>query len=155
MNVKKKKVDILRKVLMETRYYVIYDGDCNLCTTLVQLLERLDGGEQFAYIPMQAKETLQQFGITPQDCELGMILLDANHTQNRWQGSDAALKIGSLLPAGDLFVNTYYALPGMKWVGERVYEQIRDRRYELFGKRDKTYCSTYNACGSSKRNVQD
>jgi predicted DCC family thiol-disulfide oxidoreductase YuxK len=104
---------------------------------------------------MQANETLQQFGITPQDCELGMILLDANHPQNHWQGSDAALKIGSLLPTGDLFVNAYYALPGMKWVGERVYEQIRDRRYEIFGKRQETYCSTYNACGISKRNVQE
>jgi predicted DCC family thiol-disulfide oxidoreductase YuxK len=151
---KESRPSLKRSISMKASYYVIYDGDCNLCTTLVQLLERLDGGEQFAYIPMQAKETLQQFGITPQDCELGMILLDANHPQNRWQGSDAALKIGSLLPAGDLFVNTYYALPGMKWVGERVYEQIRDRRYELFGKRQETYCSTYNACGNPKRNAQ-
>ncbi|PLZ35449.1 thiol-disulfide oxidoreductase, partial [Fischerella thermalis WC542] len=28
-------------------YYVIYDGNCNLCVTLVQLLENLDQGNQF------------------------------------------------------------------------------------------------------------
>jgi predicted DCC family thiol-disulfide oxidoreductase YuxK len=26
------------------RYTVIYDGDCNLCSNLVQLLERIDRG---------------------------------------------------------------------------------------------------------------
>jgi len=49
-------------------YYVIYDGNCNLCTTLVQLLERLDQGTQFQYIPMQDQQALSQFGITPEDC---------------------------------------------------------------------------------------
>ncbi|NEQ81993.1 MAG: DUF393 domain-containing protein, partial [Moorea sp. SIO2I5] len=37
-------------------YHVIYDGDCNLCVTLVQLLENLDQGKLFNYIPMQDKE---------------------------------------------------------------------------------------------------
>ena len=129
-------------------YYVIYDGNCNLCTTLVQLLEHLDQGQTFRYIPMQDESSLQQWSITPQDCELGMILIDADAPERRWQGSAAAEEIGRLLPLGDVFIAAYRSLPGLKWVGDRVYEQMRDNRYTLFGKRHSTYKTTYAAdCG--------
>jgi predicted DCC family thiol-disulfide oxidoreductase YuxK len=129
-------------------YYVIYDGNCNLCVTLVQLLEKLDQGKLFRYTPMQDEETLTQWGITPQDCEQGMILIDGNAPAKRWQGSDAAEEIGRLLPMGSVFVEAYRALPGMKWVGDRFYEQIRDNRYTLFGQRSSTYQSAYCVDGS-------
>lgn len=129
-------------------YYVIYDGNCNLCTTLVQLLENLDQGQKFQYAPMQDEATLKRWDITPQDCELGMILIDAQAPDRRWQGSAAAEEIGRLLPLGEVFVNAYRSLPGLKWVGDRAYEQIRDNRYALFGKRSTTYKTVYSAdCG--------
>lgn len=131
-------------------YYVIYDGNCNLCTTLVQLLENLDQGQQFQYIPMQDESSLQQWKITPQDCEMGMILIDADAPQQRWQGSAAAEEIGRLLPMGEVFVNAYRSLPGLKWIGDRTYEQIRDNRYTLFGKRQTTYKSAYCVDGNCK-----
>ncbi|MEA5524984.1 thiol-disulfide oxidoreductase DCC family protein [Nodularia spumigena] len=131
-------------------YYVIYDGNCNLCVTLVQLLENLDQGKLFRYAPMQDEETLGQWGVTPQACEQGMILIDANAPERRWQGSDAAEEIGRLLPMGSVFVEAYRALPGMKWVGDRFYEQIRDNRYTLFGKRGSTYQSVYCSDGTCK-----
>lgn len=132
-------------------YYVIYDGNCNLCTSLVQLLETLDKGQMFRYAPMQDEETLKRWGITPQDCELGMILIDANAPKKRWQGSAAAEEIGRLLPLGDVFVTAYRSLPGLKWAGDRVYEQIRDNRYSWFGKRSSTYKTAYAAdCDCTK-----
>lgn len=130
-------------------YWVIYDGNCNLCATLVQLLEQLDRGRQFQYIPMQAEEVLSRYGITSQGCELGMILMDAEAPERRWQGSDAAEEIARLLPGGDLFIAAYRALPGMKPTGDRLYEQIRDHRYDLFGRRSQTYQSEYSALGAS------
>jgi predicted DCC family thiol-disulfide oxidoreductase YuxK len=45
---------------------------------------------------------------------------------------------------GAIFVEAYRALPGMKWVGDRTYEQIRDHRYRLFGQRSSTYRSAYS-----------
>jgi predicted DCC family thiol-disulfide oxidoreductase YuxK len=129
-------------------YYAIYDGNCNLCVTLVQLLENLDKGQIFQYAPMQEEETLKRWNITPQDCELGMVLVDADAPDRRWQGSAAAEEIGRLLPMGDVFVSAYRSLPGLKWMGDRAYEQIRDNRYTLFGKRSSTYKTTYPAdCG--------
>jgi predicted DCC family thiol-disulfide oxidoreductase YuxK len=125
------------------KYNVIYDGNCHLCVTLVQLLENLDQGQRFEYISMQDLEELERFGITSDDCEMGMILIDCDTPQRRWQGSDAAEEIGRILPGGEVFVTAYRAMPGMKWMGDRVYEQVRDNRYTLFGKRSTTYKSVY------------
>jgi predicted DCC family thiol-disulfide oxidoreductase YuxK len=124
-------------------YNVIYDGNCNLCVTLVQALENLDKGQLFEYTPMQDEATLNRFGITSQDCEMGMILINADTPEQRWQGSDAAEEIARLLPVADAFVAAYRAIPGVKWAGDRFYEQIRDNRYTIFGKRDTTYQSAY------------
>lgn len=138
------------KIIIFMNYYVIYDGNCNLCVTLVRSLETLDKGKLFRYAPMQDEQTLLQWGITAQDCEQGMILIDGNEPQRRWQGSNAAEEIGRLLPVGSVFVDAYRALPGMKWAGDRFYEQIRDNRYTIFGKRSNTYESSYCVDGSCK-----
>ncbi|NES86947.1 MAG: DUF393 domain-containing protein [Moorea sp. SIO2B7] len=125
------------------KYHVIYDGNCNLCVTFAQLLETFDQGQLFDYTPMQDEATLGDFGISASDCQMGVILIDAKTPENRWQGSDAVEEITRLLPMGDIFITAYRALPGMKWIGDRTYEQIRDNRYNLFGKRSSTYHSPY------------
>ncbi|MGD2181667.1 thiol-disulfide oxidoreductase DCC family protein [Lusitaniella coriacea] len=138
------------------QYRVIYDGNCNLCVTFTQLLQQFDGGKQFVYIPMQDSETLQQWGITPQDCEMGMILLNNQTPPKKWQGSDAAEEIARLLPMGQLFIDTYRAIPGMKWMGDRAYEQIRDNRYNWFGRRFSTYHAPYSiGCDPKRRHGEE
>jgi predicted DCC family thiol-disulfide oxidoreductase YuxK len=116
-------------------HLVIYDSTCNLCVNLVQLLEQLDRGQRFQYLPMQDEMGLKRYGISPQDCEMGMILLDPAQPAHRWQGSAAAEEISQLLPAGHLFISAYRALPGLKGLGDRAYEQVRDNRYSWFGRR--------------------
>ena len=86
-------------------YYVIYDGNCNLCVSLVQLLETLDQGKLFRYSPMQDEQTLLQWGISAQDCEQGVILIDGNVPERRWQASNAAEEIRRLLPPARKFVD--------------------------------------------------
>jgi predicted DCC family thiol-disulfide oxidoreductase YuxK len=117
------------------KYHLIFDGKCNLCTNFVQLLKQFDRGNMFTYIPMQDQSTLEKFGITPANCEAGMILIDANQPQKRWQGSEAVEEITCLLPLGYLLLDAYRAIPGLKWLGDRSYEQIRDNRYQWFGER--------------------
>jgi predicted DCC family thiol-disulfide oxidoreductase YuxK len=121
---------------------VIYDGNCNLCSNLVQLLEQLDRGQRFRYVAMQEQDKLDLYGISGTDCELGMILLEEAQPDRRWQGSDAAEEIARLLPLGRLFLQAYRGL-GLKNIGDRVYEQVRDHRYEWFGKRETMYRSRY------------
>lgn len=131
-------------------HYVIYDGNCNLCSTLVQWLEWIDQGQRFRYVPMQDADMLKQFNITEADCELGMLLLNEADLTQRWQGSDAAEEIGNLLPLGGLFVAAYRGLPGLKRAGDQVYIFVRDNRYKLFGRRVSTYQSTHGICETDR-----
>ena len=117
------------------KYQVVYDSKCNLCTTFAQLLKQFDQERIFAYLPMQDEASLATYGISPQDCAAGMILIDQDQPNRRWQGSEAAEEIARLLPLGEPFIAAYRAIPGMKWLGDRSYEQIRDHRYEWFGER--------------------
>lgn len=129
-------------------FCVIYDGNCNLCSNLVQLLEKLDQGKQWQYVPMQDQSTLSMLGITSEECEFGMILIDLEQPARRWQGSAAVEEIGRQLPVGQPFIDAYRAMSGVKWMGDRLYEQVRDHRYALFGKRSQTYYSAYPLCSS-------
>jgi predicted DCC family thiol-disulfide oxidoreductase YuxK len=131
------------------QYTVIYDGDCNLCSNLVQLLEQLDRGQRFGYVSMQDQAGLDRYGITTQDCEMGMILLENDQPDRRWQGADAAEEIGRILPLGGIFINAYRSLPGLKNLGDKVYTQVRDNRYAWFGRRQTNYQSAYPACDTS------
>lgn len=131
---------------MLEKYFVIYDGNCNLCSNLVQALEQIDRGDRFSYVPMQDTAALAPFGITPEDCELGVILISAKNRSQRWQGTAAAEEIAQLLPIARPIVSAYRAIPGLKAVGDRVYEQVRDNRYALFGKRETIYRSSYPVC---------
>ena len=127
-------------------YLVIYDGLCNLCATGVQLLEQLDRGQRFCYAPMQDASTLAQWGIPPEQVELGMILIDLEHPERRWQGSAAIEQIAALLPSGEVWLALYRNFPGLKFLGDLGYKQIRDHRYEWFGCRNTLYLSAYPVC---------
>ncbi|ELR98685.1 thiol-disulfide oxidoreductase DCC family protein [Gloeocapsa sp. PCC 73106] len=124
-------------------YYLIYDGNCNLCVNFTKALEQIDQGKTFRYTPMQDREMLDSLGIKEQDCQKGMILIDSTRSDRRWQGSDAAEAITSLLPMGDPLIDLYRSLPAFKWLGDRLYDQVRDNRYQWFGKRETTYVSNY------------
>ena len=117
------------------KYQIVYDSKCNLCSTFAGLLKQFDREQTFTYIPMQDRAGLANYGITPNDCEAGMILIDTQNPDRKWQGSAAAEEIARLLPLGEAFIAAYRAIPGMKWLGDRSYEQIRDNRYEWFGER--------------------
>ena len=56
---------------------------------------------------------------------------------------------------GNLFIAAYRTLPGIKWIGDRTYEQIRDNRYNWFGKRDSTYHSSYPIGCNSEENCSN
>jgi predicted DCC family thiol-disulfide oxidoreductase YuxK len=127
-------------------YCVIYDGNCNLCVNLVRVLEAVDQGQRFQYVPMQDVATMAQFGLTPADGDAGMILIDLAQPSRRWQGSDAAEEIGRQMPLLQGLVSAYRALPGAKSAGDQVYAYIRDHRYQLFGQRANLYQPTYPHC---------
>lgn len=111
-----------------------------MCVTLVQALERWDQGGQFVYTPMQDARIFDHFALTPQNCTLGLFLVDLDQPEVRWQGAAAVEEIGRRLHA---WIDLYRALPGFQTVGEGLYGLVRDTRYALWGRRDQTYWSCY------------
>ncbi len=124
---------------------IIYDGNCNLCTTFVQLLENTDRGKTFVFLPMQQTETLAQLGIHPAEMEKGVMLLEGG---NKYQGMVAIERIGELLSGFQQLVQLYNQIPGVKPLGKAGYEWVKDHRYQLFGQRQ-TYQSVYPFCDQS------
>lgn len=133
---------------------VIYDGNCNLCTTLVQALERLDRGDRFRFVPMQDRAALAQWDLVPEDGEQGVILIDgatkSASPAQRWQGSAAMEEVARRLPLAQpaiaLYQSLYGAVPGVKTAGDRIYAQVRNHRYDWFGRRNQTYYSELRPC---------
>ncbi len=124
---------------------IIYDGNCNLCTTFVKLLEKIDRGERFCYLPMQQVETLLHLGIHPTEMEQGVILLT---DKTKYQGMKAIERIGELLPGFDRLVSVYNQIPGVKPLSYSGYAWVKDHRYQLFGQ-CQTYESIYPFCDKS------
>jgi predicted DCC family thiol-disulfide oxidoreductase YuxK len=133
-------------------YTVIYDGCCNLCISFVKLLQGLDQGQRFRYVPMQDQSSLERWSISAADCEAGMILLATQAPEHRWQGSAAAEKIATLLPAGAELIAAYRRIPGLKAWGDRTYAQIRDHRYQWFGSSPQLYTSNYPGVTAATNN---
>ena len=108
--------------------------DCDLEVNLADITHHCDGSEVCFTV---------ENGVYPYT-----ILIDGEQPEKRWQGSNAAEEIARLLPLGDVFIAAYRAIPGMKWIGDRSYEQVRDNRYNWFGKTNETYYSDYPfGCG--------
>jgi predicted DCC family thiol-disulfide oxidoreductase YuxK len=124
-------------------YCLIYDGECNLCAHFVQALAQVDRGQRLTYAPMQDAEVLAQWGIPAAECEMGMILVDVDRPQRRWQGSDAVEELTRLVPLGAATVGLYRWFPGLKALGDRLYAQVRDHRYRWFGRRTALYRAPY------------
>ncbi len=124
---------------------IIYDGNCNLCTTFVRLLETIDRGTRFCYVPMQNTGTLLNLGVDPIEMEKGIILLE---DKTKYQGIAAIERIAETLPGFDRLVNLYNQIPGVKPLGSLSYEWVKDNRYQLFGQ-CQTYESIYPFCETS------
>ncbi|MEN9216317.1 MAG: DCC1-like thiol-disulfide oxidoreductase family protein [Gloeomargarita sp. HHBFW_bins_162] len=121
------------------QYLLIYDGLCNLCATCVQAVSNLDQGHLFTYLPMQDEAALAEWGITPDTCAQGMIVIDQTQPAHRWQGSEAVEQMARLIPGIAPLVDWYRGMTALKSLGDSCYAQIRDHRYEWFGQREQVY----------------
>ncbi len=126
-----------------TPYVIIYDGLCHLCCAGVQAVAALDRGHLFTYIPMQDEAALAAWDLTPLTCAEGMLLLEQNHPYRRWQGSAAVEQLVSLVPGLAPWVEGYRHLTALKSLGDACYAQIRDHRYDWFGRRETVYRVTH------------
>jgi len=115
----------------ESRAIVLYDGQCPLCQKSVQILKRLDWLDRLQFHDARALDQLPKSKIPLDSQRLleEMHLLTPDRTQApcgfrafRWM----AWRLPALWPLAP-----WLMLPGVPWLGQKVYLWIARRRYQL------------------------
>lgn len=113
---------------------LIYDGQCRLCVTSKQGLERLsppDPSRPVRFVPYQSDEARSVLG---KEYRLGRpevaFLVESDGSLHR--GLDAFLPLLPGLPGGR-FLSLLLKLPFLRPLSERLYRLVARNRYRWFG----------------------
>jgi predicted DCC family thiol-disulfide oxidoreductase YuxK len=121
---------------------VLYDGACVFCTAQAERVKRISGG-RIAVRPLQ--EALADVPwVDPDEAIQALHLVDRDGRS--YAGAAAVVRLLRLTrPALGLLVLPYH-LPGVRWLAERAYAFVANRRYAIAGRVDADACAT-GACG--------
>src|SRR5882672_9085420 len=104
---------------------LIYDGECGICRTSVELVRRWDREHVLRVVPFQDAAAVARFGIALPALAAAMHLVLPDGRV--YAGADAAPEILKLLP-GKRWLAVPFAVPGVLPVARRVYAWIARRR---------------------------
>ncbi|MBX5450490.1 thiol-disulfide oxidoreductase DCC family protein [Thermogemmatispora sp.] len=126
---------------------VIFDGSCDFCTAIAELIQRLDWRRRLTCLPFQIEGLPERYGLSVRQCEESVwtLLPDGRH----YRGAQAISQILDLLIGLPLF-QTLYRLPTLACLEERLYRWVAAHRQYLPGV--KPFCQRPGApCGPASR----
>lgn len=111
--------------------YLLFDGDCGICSWSSEIAKRMDGGRQFVVEPYQAfaESELLQFGITYDQCTRKLQVITRKSTVHA-----GALGVNYFLWKQfpwTLLVILIYALPILLVFELIGYRLIADNRHRI------------------------
>lgn len=112
---------------------VVFDGECNFCSSIVAFVIKRDGRGVFRFAPFQSeagRSLLEEHGVRG-DYFDSFILIDEGRLYTR---SEAALRLWRKL--GGLWSLTYAFIVVPGFVRDAVYDLVARNRYRWFGKKD-------------------
>lgn len=112
---------------------IIFDGECNFCSSIVAFVIKRDGRGIFRFAPFQsesAKSLLEEYGVR-EDYLDSFILIEDGKLYTK---SEAALRLWRRL--GGLWSLTYVFVAVPAFVRDAVYDFVARNRYKWFGKKD-------------------
>lgn len=120
------------------RPVVLFDGQCVFCTTTVRWLRRLDwvglAYEDFKVSPIPAARGIDQLAVRR---ELHLL-----RGEKVWTGFRAFREFAVTSGGPLVVISPLLFLPGMAWIGSRVYGAVARNRYAIMGKQcDGESCS--------------
>jgi predicted DCC family thiol-disulfide oxidoreductase YuxK len=124
----------------EINNVILYDGRCNLCTSIVGAIRRSDTDEIFQFVSLQSALGNSMVTIINQDHELpdSIVYLKNNYIYTE---SDAVVEIGKDLG------NTWSILSALVLIPEplrdAMYRFLARNRYVLFGRKDSCLIPSY------------
>ncbi|WP_372721473.1 thiol-disulfide oxidoreductase DCC family protein [Novipirellula sp.] len=112
---------------------VIYDGQCNFCTSQVSNLRRLDwGGSRLTYLSLHDKRVAERYpDLKYDDLMKQMYVVDQDG--GRHGGADAVRYLTRRLPTIWIAAPILH-IPGSAGLWRWMYNQVAKRRYKIAGK---------------------
>jgi predicted DCC family thiol-disulfide oxidoreductase YuxK len=113
---------------------ILFDGVCNLCHSLVQMVIRHDPGAYFRFASLQSetgKALLRQYHIPEHATPESLVLIEQG---GAWQYSSAALRITRKLKSWHRLLYPFIFLPA--FLRDPVYKWIARNRYRWFGRQE-------------------
>lgn len=112
---------------------VIYDGQCQFCTSQVRTLHRLDfGGKRLAFLSLHDRRVAERYPDLAYE-QLMEQMYVVSRDGRRHGGADAVRYLSRRLPALWIAAPVLH-VPGSAGVWRSMYRQIAKRRYRLAGK---------------------
>ena len=111
------------------RYTLIYDGQCRMCTGIVDVVRRWDSGGEIEITPSQTPGVAARFPwITARAFAESIQLVSPD--QKTWQGAAAVEQLLTILPRGR-WIAWIFRIPLVRPLAERIYRWIARNRYRL------------------------
>lgn len=111
---------------------VFFDGACRFCVASAERLRRLDTAHRLRLVDFRAPgATAGAAGFSLERAERELLLLTPD---GRWLGGFEAFRWMALRLPALWGLAPVLHLPGMGWVGRRIYGWVADHRYLIMGK---------------------
>ena len=115
---------------------ILFDGVCNLCSSVVQFVIRRDKKDVFRFASLQSefgKRILQKFNLDNSD--LSSFILYSNG--KIYTKSTGALLVAKNLGACLKLLYAFILVP--KFIRDFIYSLVAKYRYQLFGKKNECW----------------
>ncbi len=117
----------------KTKFFILFDGVCNLCNGSVRFIIHRDAQQRFRFASLQSDaglRLLHQYGLTNKNIDsIVLITNSAAHIK-----SDAVLHIADRLPFPWPLLKMFRFFPLS--FRDAVYDFIAQNRYRWFGKKE-------------------
>jgi predicted DCC family thiol-disulfide oxidoreductase YuxK len=114
----------------QREYTVVYDGNCNVCSRIVDVLERRDKDERLEIITSGAAGAAGRFPWIPPAAYSESLQVIRTADSRTWQGAAAVEQLLDVLPKGRL-VSWMFSIPFARPVAEKLYRAFAKNRYRL------------------------
>ena len=118
---------------------ILFDGVCNLCSSIVQFVIKRDKKNLFRFASLQSafgQSVLRKFKLPTNDFS-SFILFDDEHLYTK---STGALRVAKQLSGGWPLLYSLIVLP--PFIRNVVYNFIASNRYRWFGKKEACWVPT-------------
>ena len=111
-------------------YTVVYDGFCNVCKKLVNVLTKWDRNHELEILPSQTPGLGVRFPWIPARAYLESVQVIQTRTGRTWQGAAAIEQLLDVLPKGKL-LSWIFSIPFVRPLAEKFYRWFARNRYKL------------------------